>query len=98
MRAVSSWNERGLGRFSLCFAKTRDGVECDFVVVDNKKPVLLVETKQTDSDIDSSLIKMRSWLGEPQAVQVVRSPGILRVHREPRTWVMSIERFLQLLP
>ena len=44
-RAVSNWNEMGYGRFSLHFIRTKDQQEVDFVIVDDGRPVLLVDAQ-----------------------------------------------------
>lgn len=97
-RAVHSWNERGLGRFSLAYIRTRDGIECDFVLLDGRKPVLLVEAKQGDTELSGALLKIRNWLGGVDAIQLVDSPGYLRQHRERGVLVLGLDRFLQLTP
>ncbi len=97
-RAIASWNERGLGRFALAFVRTRDGVECDFVVTDARRPVLLVEAKRNDGEFAPSMFSVRRWLGGIPAVQVVERSGVLRPHAERDVWVMSADRFLLATP
>lgn len=98
MRAISSWNERGLGRFDLFYVRTRDGVEVDFLVTDHNKPLWLVEAKLSDTAIAAPLLKVKQWLDVRQACQVVETPNICRPHRDSSVMVISLDRFLHALP
>lgn len=98
MRAISSWNERGLGKFDLRFVRTRDKMEVDFLVTDSDKPLLLIETKFSEEEVVPSLLSMKRLLQTQEAWQIVNKFSILKSHREKGVWVMGIDRFLQLTP
>lgn len=98
MRAVHSWNERGLGQYKLFFVRTRDKIETDFLVVDEEKPVLLIEAKLSETDIDPSLLHFKHRLHVPEAFQIVSQSGIIKPHPEKGVWTLSLDRFLQLTP
>ncbi len=57
LRATTSWNERGHGRFSLNYIRTKDKEECDFLICRDKKPLLLLECKYADKNISKTLLK-----------------------------------------
>ncbi len=97
-RAVSSWNERGLGKYELHYVRTRDGIEVDFLITQAGKPMMLIEAKLSDDQVPSSLLQMKDKLAVPQALVVTQKPDIFRMHREPGVWSVSIERFLSWLP
>ena len=76
-RAITSWNESGLGRFELKYLRTKDKEECDFLITDKRKPLLMIECKLSDPTVSKALIKFQDQLRIP-AVQLVERPGILR--------------------
>lgn len=69
LRAVSRWNDLGHGNFSLHFIKDKEKREVDFLIAEDGEPVLLVETKLSDSQPAPSLIKFQKHLNVP-AVQL----------------------------
>ena len=69
-RAVSNWNDLGLGRFGLHYIRTKEGREVDFVLVEKERPLLLVEAKLRDHDPDVNLKRFQTALSVP-AVQLV---------------------------
>ena len=68
-RAVTSWNDLGLGRFSLHFVRNKEKEGVDFLFAGEKGPVLLVEAKLSDRDPSPSLRKFQRMLRVP-AVQI----------------------------
>jgi predicted AAA+ superfamily ATPase len=70
MRAVSSWNDLGLGNFSLHFVRDKEKREVDFLIANRQKPVLLVEAKLGDATPSPALIRFQQHLKVP-AVQLV---------------------------
>jgi hypothetical protein len=65
LRAVSTWNDLGHGPFGLHFVRNKEKEEVDFLVTDKHRPVLLVETKATETRIDTALRKFQDQLGVP---------------------------------
>lgn len=70
LRAVSNWNDMGRGDFDLRFVRTKEGREVDFVLIEDRKPILLIETKSGDDDVAPNLKRFQSALKVP-AVQLV---------------------------
>jgi predicted AAA+ superfamily ATPase len=70
-RAVTLWNDLGYGRFSLHFIKNKEKQEVDFLIVHNRKPLVLVEAKVSETKPSSALRKFQMALKVP-AVQLVR--------------------------
>jgi len=68
-RAVTSWNDLGHGQFSLHFVKNKEQQEVDFLIVNNRKPFLLIEAKLSESSPTVPLRKFQSALKIP-AVQL----------------------------
>lgn len=68
-RAVNLWTDLGYGTFGLHFVRNRNGQEVDFLIVENRRPMLLVETKASNTQVDPSLTSFQEQLGVP-AVQL----------------------------
>ena len=47
-RAVTNWNDLGLGDFSLHFIRNREKEEVDFLIADKKYPAMIIEAKLMD--------------------------------------------------
>jgi len=73
-RAVTLWNDLGYGRFSLHFIKNKEKQEVDFLIVHNRKPLVLVEAKVSETKPSSALRKFQMALKVP-AVQLVSEYG-----------------------
>ncbi len=79
-RAVSAWTAWGLGEFTLHFVRTKDGLEVDFLIAHDRKPVLLIEAKLSDSTPAKALLAIQRQLRVP-AVQVVQNAVTYSLHR-----------------
>ena len=69
-RAVTNWNDLGYGYFSLHFIKNKEHQEVDFLIANERKPVVLVEAKLSDTQPSPILRKFQNALRTP-AVQLV---------------------------
>jgi len=69
-RAVTNWNDLGYGYFSLHFIKNKEHQEVDFLIANERKPVVLVEAKLSDTQPSPTLKKFQNALRTP-AVQLV---------------------------
>ncbi len=98
-RAVSNWNDKGLGDFSLNFIRNREKQEVDFVIIKNNKPFLLIETKLSDDSPGKSLIKFQNMLNI-DAVLLVDKPGICKKisYKQNRILIISADHWLSYLP
>jgi predicted AAA+ superfamily ATPase len=76
-RAATIWSDMGFGSFSLHFIKNKEQQEIDFLIVDNHRPVLMVEAKLSDTQPSAALIKFQNALDVP-AVQLVNQAGGFR--------------------
>ncbi len=77
-RAVSVWNDIGWGRFSLHFIKNKEQQEVDFLIADENEPLILIETKLTDTRPSQPLLKYQAALGIP-AVQLISQSSGFRI-------------------
>jgi predicted AAA+ superfamily ATPase len=99
LRAVSNWNDLGLGRFSLNYLRNKDKEEVDFLISNNHNPFLLIETKLSDDDAAKSLIKFQKILNTP-AVQLVNRDGICKLisNNNSKILIISADHWLSMLP
>ena len=68
-RAVTLWNDLGVGEFSLHFIKDKEKREVDFLVAKDSKPFLLIEAKLSDTQPSKPLVAFQNRLHIP-AIQL----------------------------
>jgi uncharacterized protein len=69
-RAVTSWNDLGYGPFGLHFIRNQKKEEVDFLLTRKRRPLLLIETKSADMQVEAKLTRFQKQLGVP-AVHLV---------------------------
>jgi len=99
MRAVSLWNDLGLGSYELHFVRDKEKREVDFLIVERRKPILLVEAKLSDESPSPALLRFQQRLKVP-AVQLVRDASHYRLlhNQEGRLLIAPPWRWLPRLP
>ena len=99
LRAISNWNDLGLGNFSLHYLRNREKEEVDFLLSNNHNPFLLIEVKLSDDHAAKSLIKFQKILNIP-AVQLVNKSGICKLvsNNDLKIMIISADHWLSLLP
>ena len=100
LKAVRTWTALGEVRADLYYLRDKEKREVDFVVVANRKPVLLVECKRSDPTLSPNLLYFQERLDVPVAVQLLFERGHDREWRHGRRVqrVISADRWLGLLP
>lgn len=96
-RAVSAWTEWGKGDYRLMYIRTKDGREVDFIVIEGKTPYLLVECKKNERDLAPNIMYFKNRIKTPLAFQVIDTQAYLK-QIERGTFVVGLDRFLQILP
>lgn len=71
-RAVNLWTDMGHGSFTLHFVKNKEKQEVDFLIANNREPILLIEAKLNDITPSKSLQNFQKLLKIP-AVQLTGS-------------------------
>ncbi len=94
LKACHFWTESAAGDFELCFIRTKEKAEVDFVVLKDRKPWLLVECKSGDLHPTTVLCKYAGSLKTPHNYQLVDKPGYRREYPEWSVVVIDYERFL----
>jgi predicted AAA+ superfamily ATPase len=74
-RAVTAWNDMGYGSFSLHFIKNKEQQEVDFLIANEREPVVLIETKLSDKEPSPGLKKFQGALKIPAIQLVEKSEG-----------------------
>jgi uncharacterized protein len=99
LRAVSNWNDYGLGRFELHYIRNRAGEEVDFVISDNRTPIFLVETKLSEGTFSKTLLRFQDILHVP-VVQLVQDIDICRLisNGNQQALLATASRWLPQLP
>lgn len=64
-RLISRWNELGLGNFELRYVRNKMGYEIDFVIIKDRKPFALFESKKSDTNIARPSVYFSEMLGIP---------------------------------
>lgn len=99
LRAVENWNDHGWGKFSLHYLRNKEKEEVDFLVAENNKPFLLVETKLSDDKPAANLFAFQKYFNIP-AVQLVKKEGVKKVYNNGKDSVLVVtaHRWLSTLP
>lgn len=99
LRAISNWNDLGLGHFSLHYLRNREKEEVDFLISEDHKPILLVEAKLSDGNVSKNLLKFQGRLNVP-AVQLVQDTDTCKLipNGGRQVLVATATRWLPLLP
>lgn len=79
---TQAWQDGGRGSFEVDYLRTREGRECDFLIVKDSRPWLLLEAKLKAEPIPASLYHFSKILGGIPVVQLVQEKEILRAGRE----------------
>ncbi len=77
-RAVTIWNDLGWGKFSLHFIKNKDQQEIDFLLAQENQPLLLIETKLSETRPSPALLRYQAALKIP-AIQLINQAGGYRI-------------------
>jgi len=75
---VERWNDQGIGDYDICFVRTKEGKETDFLVVKDQKPWCLFEAKLKDQTTDNHHLKQAKALGGIPVVQICYDNKILK--------------------
>jgi predicted AAA+ superfamily ATPase len=71
LKAVQGWTDLGLGRYELYYVRDKQKHEVDFLVVRERRPWMLVETKAGEERLSPDLERFQAQLDAPHAFQCV---------------------------
>lgn len=89
LRAVGTWNDQGLGKFSLHYLRNKDKEEVDFLLAEGNRPFLLIETKLSDEAPAQALKVFQSLLNIP-AVQLIKKEGVQKVYKNGKNDILVV--------
>lgn len=89
---INLWNDAGWGHFELSFLRMRDKKETDFLILRDSKPWMLIEAKQSSTNIDSHHFLHARQLGNIPFVQLTQKNNVCLV-LSPTAYVISASRF-----
>ncbi len=93
---VDYQNDSGQADLLLSYLRDKEKNEVDFVLVQKNKPILSIEVKVSELNLDMTFLKFRKKDHYPH-VQIVMTPGIYRKYKEHNAVVMSFEYFFKRL-
>ena len=98
-RAVQLWSDMGFGNFNIHYIRNKEKEEVDFLISENNKPKLLIETKLNDTNPSKPLIKFQKQLNTP-AIQLVLKKETARIitNDTNKILVVSAPDWLGMLP
>ena len=99
LRAIENWNDQGVGKFSLHYLRNKEKQEVDFLLAENNRPFLLVETKLSEEIPTVSLRAFQAFLNIP-AVQLVKKNGVKKIFKNGRNSILIVtaHQWLSSLP
>lgn len=89
---VSLWNDRGVGNFELCFIRTKDGHETDFLITKDAVPWCLFEAKLQDGTIEGHHYRHAAYLNNIPLIQLTHQNNVMRKD-SPSFFRVSASRF-----
>lgn len=78
-------NDFGLPPLELKYIRNKEKIEVDFLILRNKKPWFLIEVKNSDKSVSSSLVYFSKQLGNIPTVQLVSDLNFKGVKKESKT-------------
>ena len=87
------WSENSADRYVLFYIRTREKEETDFLIIQNKKPWMMVEAKRSQGRVDAHHFKLQAALGGIPMVQLCEEGGVARIEGK-NAYQMSAGRFL----
>ena len=96
-KMVDFYNDTGQSNLNLNYLRNKDKNEVDFVILEKGKPLVSIEVKINDLNLDLTFLKFRKKQSFPH-IQIVRVPKVFRVYKEYDAAVISFENFFARLP
>jgi predicted AAA+ superfamily ATPase len=99
-KAVQTWTALGETRAELYYLRDKEKRETDFLLVADRRPVLLIECKIAETQLSPDLLHFQQLLNVPLAIQLVSEKGHdLEWKRNGKTQrLISADRWLAALP
>lgn len=96
LKSIHAWNDVGYGQFELQYLRDKEKREVDFVIVNKRKPICLIECKLNDKTLSPNLFHFANQLdAKIPKIQLVNSKNI--DVRSGTSRVVSADKFLSAL-
>lgn len=96
-KMVDYYTDTGQAALSLRYLRDKDKNEVDFIILKNDKPLVSVEVKTNELNLDKSFLKFRKKDKYPH-FQIVLTPDVFRKYEDEQACVVSFAKFFQMLP
>ncbi|MCM8819714.1 MAG: AAA family ATPase [Candidatus Omnitrophica bacterium] len=99
-KAVTLWRDTGVGNIDLFYIRDKEKREVDFLITKNEQPIILIEAKYNDEELSKNLVMFQAKLKIPISIQVIHKKGVCKKLKNSglTQWIVSADRFLELLP
>ncbi len=99
-KAVNMWKYTGQGNFDLFYIRDKEKREVDFLITKDNQPLFLIEAKFNDDELSKNLVIFQNKLKIPVSIQIVHKKGVCKKIKNNGfiQWILSVDRFLELLP
>ena len=97
LKLVHFYNDTGQASLHLSYLRNKEKQEVDFILLNKKKPILTIEVKLSDYNLDKTFLKFQKSLKIPH-IQIIQPEGVLRKFKELDACVVSFDRFFKKLP
>ncbi len=99
-KATNTWKDLGEGNTNLYYIRDKEKREVDFIIVEDNKPLCLIECKYSDTNLSPHLKYFQDKLNVPVAVQLVHKSGVSRKIKGDKgdIFIFSADRWLAMLP
>ena len=91
---IEIWTKQTKYKFDLFYVRTRDKKEIDFLITRDAIPYLLIESKLSETSIDSHAFQIAHQLGQVPIIQLLHRPNVLKRSKDNRSYVISAPLFL----
>lgn len=100
LKATQIWKATGDGFVTLHYIRDKEKKEVDFVLVENAKPICLIECKNSDETFATALLQYQRKLSVPVAIQLVHKKNVSKRIKEQgfTRWIVSADHWLSILP
>lgn len=99
-KAASLWRALGQANTELFYLRDKEKREADFLLTENGRPFIIIECKHASEEISKNMLIFQKKTGAPLAIQLLHKQGVIKktTLNGQTQWVISAERFLELLP
>lgn len=87
------WTDTGEGLFELFFIRDKEKKEVDFLIIKDKKPWILIESKSKSKNLSPNLLYYSEKLKTPLNFQLIDDKRYDKKHRIQNIRVMGYEKF-----